>query len=489
MKTNRALVAALAAASLASPFARAVQLSPGGTGQALLYPYYTVQSNAGNPFNTYISVVNTSATVPKALRVRFRESRNGADVASLNLYLGQNDVWTAAIVPDGQGTRLVTADHTCASPGVGPIDYTKPGPGLAFSNAAYTGLFADGAGAGLDRTREGYIEVLEMGELTGSMAFAAIHTSAGIPANCPALAGLTAASVTKPTGGLMGSLTIINVANGQDFTVPAEALDALASQPYFRPVDDPYPSFAAAEIDPVSAVTTKSAVYRSSWSRGVDAVTAVLMRTPLMEYAKDADVNAATDFILTMPTRHLMTTATTAQPPFSAGRWQSRCGVLAFSGAESLRAGEEFGGIYFNRAQQSQYLGGGGGYLGQMPEYLMLCGSTNVLTIENGTPKRVVLGSLSDTVSYPLNIRAGFSNGWMRFHAFDSRVMTSLPQSTRFDLSTGVTTQGAHTFRGLPVTGLMVRSLQNGLLSCGGTTCQGNYGGSVPMGYERLITP
>lgn len=487
-KIKRTAMAAAVATSLAILPADAVQLSPGGVGQALIYPYYTVQSNAGNPFNTYISVVNTSSTAPKALRVRFREARNGADVASLNLYLGQNDVWTAAIVPDGQGTRLITADSSCTFPVVGPLAGQVAAPqGLAFSNAAYTGASDDGAGSGLDRTREGFLEILEMGELTGSMASAATHLASGFPANCSALGGLTAASVTKPTGGLIGSLTIINVANGQDFTVPAEALESLASQPYFRPVEDAYPSFAAAEIDPMSVVTTKSAMYRSAWARGVDAVTAVLMRTPLVEYAMDADVNAATDYLLTMPTRHLMTTATTAQPPFTPGRWQQRCGVVASGG--TLRAGEEFGGIYFNREAQSQGLGNPGGFLGQTPEYLMLCGSTHVLTIENGTPKRVVLASLSETVSYPLGIRSGFNNGWMRLSAFESRVINSLPQSSRLDLATGVATQGAHTYRGLPASGIMVRSLQNGLLSCGGQTCQGNYGGSVPIAYERMISP
>lgn len=475
------------AVALAMPMAAsAVSLAPEGVGQALIYPYYTVQSNGGNPFNTYISVTNTSSTAPKALRVRFRESRNGAEVASLNLYLVQNDVWTAAIVPDGQGTRLISADRTCTHPSLAQASGALPPPaGLAFSNAAYTGAFADGAGAGLDRTREGYIEILEMGVLTGTMANAAIHTAAGVPPNCPALTGLTSASVTKPTGGLMGSLTIINVANGQDFTVPAEALESLASQPYFRPVEDPYPSFNAAEIDPVSVVTTREAVYRSMWPRGVDAVTAALMRVPMLEYAKDSAVNAATDYVLTMPTRALMVTATTAQPPFSPGRWQSRC---AF-GQGTTRPGDEFIATYFDRAQRTNTLPSLGAVGGQQIDYLVLCGTTHVVTIDNGAPQRVVLGSLAETVSFPLNLRPGFVNGWGRLSGGDKMAMTSLAQSTRFDLAAGTSTTGAHVYRGLPTSAIMVRSLQNGLLNCGGQPCQGNYGGSVAMAYERSISP
>ena len=43
--------------------AQAIYHDPNGTGQALVYPYYTVQSASGNAFNTYISVVNTTTVV------------------------------------------------------------------------------------------------------------------------------------------------------------------------------------------------------------------------------------------------------------------------------------------------------------------------------------------------------------------------------------------------------------------------------------------
>ena len=58
MKTALALLAAL----LASLPASAVSLSADGTGQALVFPYYTVRSANGNAFNTYLSIVNHSTT-------------------------------------------------------------------------------------------------------------------------------------------------------------------------------------------------------------------------------------------------------------------------------------------------------------------------------------------------------------------------------------------------------------------------------------------
>jgi len=92
------------AASLATAFgaavpAHAVNLNPDGLGQALIYPYYTVRTaDGGNAFNTYLSVVNTAAQA-KAVRLRVREGRAGKPVLDFNLYLGPNDVWTAAMVP------------------------------------------------------------------------------------------------------------------------------------------------------------------------------------------------------------------------------------------------------------------------------------------------------------------------------------------------------------------------------------------------------
>ena len=77
--------------------------------------------------------------------------------------------------------------------------------------------------------------------------------------------------------------------NGQDFTVNAEALSDLSTRPFFRQPSDAYPDFAAAEIDPVSVVHANGQLYRSTWSRPEDAVTAVMMRNQwLGEYVLDA---------------------------------------------------------------------------------------------------------------------------------------------------------------------------------------------------------
>src|SRR5258706_14236334 len=95
MKAALAL-ACLFIALWVSPAARAVYLNPEGHGQALIFPYYTVQSAATGAFNTYLSIANRSFE-GKALRVRVRERRNGRESASFNLFLGRQEVSTGTM--------------------------------------------------------------------------------------------------------------------------------------------------------------------------------------------------------------------------------------------------------------------------------------------------------------------------------------------------------------------------------------------------------
>jgi hypothetical protein len=97
----------------------------------------------------------------------------------------------------------------------------------------------------------------------------------------------------------------------------------------------------------------------------------------------------------------------------------------------------------------------------------------------------MVLGSLDKAAD--LLPSSTFYNGWADIAQASPGALTSLPSSTRTNASTGVTTSGPHQFSGLPVTGLFVRVFQNGTLSCGGASCQGNYGGAFSLRYRRSI--
>jgi len=127
MKKHKPIYSAMAGLYAAAGLiqcAEAANLNPGGTGQALIYPYYTVN----NDLNTLLSVVNTRDEV-KAVKLRFLESDNGQSVLDFNLYLAPFDVWTAALSATGNGAELATADNSC-TPFLG-----NPQPFLRFSGA------------------------------------------------------------------------------------------------------------------------------------------------------------------------------------------------------------------------------------------------------------------------------------------------------------------------------------------------------------------
>lgn len=489
------------AIALAAAFdASAVSLGVDGLGQALIYPYYTVRSSEGNPFNTYVSVVNHTSDA-KAVRVRVREGILAKEVLSFNLYLSPNDAWTAAIVPTSAGASMLTTDTSCTDPafvaGTGSSS-------LDFRNTLYTGSTGDGYGATLDRTREGYIEMIEMATLTAASRTAITHNAAGVPANCATIRGPDVPSVARPTGGLSGTLTLINVASGMDFTVNADALADLGTRQFFRPPTDPYPDFAASEIDPVSVVVANGQLYRSTWNRGVDAVSAALMRHSWSaEYLLDRGTASASDFVVTQPVRHHYVASSQVQPPYSADNsYSPHCVSESF-----VEFGERFAGEYFTREERTRFASAIIGVPPPRWDSFVLCAAAGVgdvrdagATVMPDPSRSTVLGSTTMGLYVANGLSAQtFQNGWLLLTRRDSAAsvfppipaptVASLASSIRMDIATGTVISGAHTYSGLPIVGFSVRTFRNGTLACASGACQGNYGGAFPLKYTRRISP
>ena len=172
---QRWLVSALGATA-----AQAVSVNPDGLGQALIYPYYTVRDKVAGAalFTSLLSVVNSTQSA-KAVKVRFLEGKNSREVLDFNLYLSKKDVRVAAIVPTATGAAVYTPDNSCTTPTVGATLATA----TEFVVFAYTGSAADGADPSLDRTREGYVEIIEMGDIAGgsNTEDEVTHDSTGSP--------------------------------------------------------------------------------------------------------------------------------------------------------------------------------------------------------------------------------------------------------------------------------------------------------------------
>jgi len=318
------LVAALVAVSC--PSAQAVNLSLDGSGQVLIFPFYTTR----NGFVTTVSVTNTESLQSKAAVVTFREARTGARVMGFHIWLPPNGIWTGTVVAAGEGAGIYSGSGPCSTPQLP----SGGGNSLAFVSHHYTGLavdsFPDNGGTSLDRTRDGYLEVIEMGVLADGATDAASQPSTAAARirsrdmsmlNCAALQAPminpNGTDLLTPAGGLTGSYIIINSTTGVEFAGKAVALQNFFVPPagsrnaLYSPVESGLPDLA-------SVSPARSVVLRPSGTVGadvqivtdwvaaggapIDAVSAVLMASTL-SHEFDASPGMKTELIVTMPTK------------------------------------------------------------------------------------------------------------------------------------------------------------------------------------------
>ncbi|MDQ6621143.1 MAG: hypothetical protein M3Z31_15850 [Pseudomonadota bacterium] len=480
---QKSLYAALAGLGAlgATGAAQAVNVNPDGLGQVLIYPYYTTRSDAaGNTYNSLLSVVNSTASA-KAVKVRFLEGKNSREVLDFNLFLSAYDVWTAAILPStgGGGARVGTTDRSCTLPAI-------PAGGQDFVNFAYgSGSANDQGGATLDRTREGYVEIIEMGYIIdNSTTYNQITHVNGVPPGCASVTDSQAAADTSfLTGGLFGGLTLINVGAGTDYTEDAVALDNFYSLPqnlYF-PAGSTAPDLSLAS-PPVATVFTSNSsgtpgVVQSTFggaSGGINAVSAVLMHNNILnEFVLDPGTKSGTDWVITMPTKRFYVSAGTGAA--SGGLFQRNFNGTAGSCDDvSLNI--------YDREERTTSTPLT--FSPPPPQGVnQLCWEANVVTFNNSN----VLNSTNTA-----NIQTTFQNGWLRIGFFPAtvtgqvhRLTTSTSTFTPVPGTTGAT--AAATYFGLPVVGFAVQNFSNGNLTVGGVTIGQNYGGNFMHKYTRLI--
>jgi hypothetical protein len=356
MKTtslSSALVAALVGvagiASLANAQSR-MYLNADGLGQVLIYPYYTVNNNQA----TLVSVVNTTDQT-KAVKVRFLEGRNSQEVLDFNLYLSPFDVWTGQITDLGNANGpgvLATTDTSCTVPDLvnRPAQGTTPAGSVDFRNFQYAANRKDDGPQGLDRTREGHFEIIEMGNVLNNgdaadrvietsagepiartLRSAIKHTAAGVPSNCAAVRGAWASTgvwtatganvdMTPPSGGLFGGVSIVNGARGTNLSYNADAIDGFYRQQgtaasglwntlHVRP-DSVNPSLVSAAnradggVDSEVFINGQSVVMGFPAGREASAVSALFMyRNLLNEFVADAALGANSEWVVTFPTK------------------------------------------------------------------------------------------------------------------------------------------------------------------------------------------
>ena len=352
---TRALLAAGAALSATAPIERAaaVTLNPQGTGQVLLFPFYTV--NGQN--QTLISIANTTARA-KAIAVHFREARNGRPVGNLNVYLAPFDTWTGAITQslNGAGARLVVRDRSCTVPAIAGAQ----SDGVDFNSSGYTGANRDYPASTesqlgvIGRTREGFVEVIEMGELQsgpGRLQFAeeVVTRTEGVPLDChsivdawvatsagaanPNWSDKPALNIDLPGGGLRGNAAIVNALMGTMFAYSAEALTGFYADrtaPGALHQLNPYgPTLANANSGNGQVIATLLSAQGNATTEiytlpqpNADPVSLVLMQSRVLnEFVTDPALGASNEWVLTFPTKSFYVdsqTSTTPLRPFTS---------------------------------------------------------------------------------------------------------------------------------------------------------------------------
>lgn len=471
-----AIIAGVAGVAGLVNVSNAVSLNADGLGDVLVYPYYTV--NGDN--DTLISVVNTTNKV-KAVKVRFVESLNSREVLDFNLYLSPYDVWTGAVTEYGQASggevpgMIRTDDKSCTVPAIKP-------EGEPFVNYAYTGKNNDAGPDGLARTRQGHIELIEMGIVEDpALAAAATHTSAGVPSKCSALVnawftstgqwridrndGVTSGvtDTSNDRGGLFGSAIIVDTEVGSSFSYNADAIEgfylATGSTLHFDP-GTTSPDLtngnggaysAGLGYGQVANVFNSGAVQSFGFALGdVRAVSTLYMHSNIYnEYIQGNGF--ATEWVVTFPTKRYHVdeaiVGSTPIPPFT--------NTFKKIGSNGYGACEEIGFSYWDREEQTTTITFGG-FSPPKPEEdgPALCYEAEIVTFtQDLAGGSAILGESSE---HARNVDVKFNQGWARIN-FPRNSMTA-PE---------ITSQSERTIFGLPVTGFQVSEYKTSVDAAG----------------------
>jgi hypothetical protein len=337
-----------------------------------------------------------------------------------------------------------------------------------------------------------------MATLTGTIANAVTHVN-GTPSNCNAVqpanfsaATAPAGTFTPPNGGVTGSYQIINVNSGASFGGNPTVLANFSAASIYTDVGDETTNLSSAN-PPVAVVVVNqqtgasgpgATVYNATYANGADAVSATLMHSNVInEYSLDTGAKAATDWVMTFPTKRFYVTTAGATTPFT-------------NKFVSTGACEPISFTYFNREEAGQTASSGDFSPLPAVQTQAICWESQVLSIVNNTSisaaSSVVLGSQN---SLQVAVNPNFENGWANLSFTGTAATTTGLSSTTgtatvTNVNTGITTAATTAnFRGLPVVGFMVRTLNNSLLTCSTGTCTGAFGALYDHKYQVTATP
>lgn len=491
MKRNSlttAVIAGIAGVAGIANMAGAVNLNPDGLGQVLIYPYYTVRGGNG----TLLSVVNTTSE-GKAVKVRFLEGLDSREVLDFNLYLSMYDVWVAQVYDNGSGGAVATTDNSCTVPAftqsLGNGVKAQPFSNLGYAQGPYGAKQGtDGGDTSLDRTREGYVELIEMGVVTNATkgSLTAITHVSGVPAKCSQVVGAWSPGgywvsnpnidISAPTGGLFGAGSVINVGAGTIAAYDADAVDGFSATSLHTGPGDLFPNLSQANW-PSAGNSATSYVFNdgtlvtstyNSLGGGIGTINAVssvfTAEDVYNEFVTDATVGASSEWVVTFPTKRFYvdpaivgTDSSDYLPPFEQ----------VFDGESCFTVGL----VYTDREENRPV-----GSIGFSPPPITgsnaLCYESSVITfnqsgVEPGVPSAVLASDLATNVD-----TSGYSSGWLDL-SFPDAQEALLPSVE------------GNIFNGTPVTGFLVTNYVNANVTPGVLS---NYSGLYRHRFQRSVT-
>lgn len=419
--------------------ASAVKMSSNGIAEVIIAPYYTVQG--GN--STLISITNVSNET-KAVKLRFRESQHGLSAGSINIYLPPSDVWTGKIEETGDGAKLVTNDPSCTQPG--------PESGFLLVNDFYK---SDAAGGSLARTREGYIEIFDMGsiiddDIVNAVSFDHSKGEPKEPNDCGLIddywmRGAVADDdgiwrkdpnhgMVNHFGGLMAQVNIINVQDGVEYSEPLTLFTAFSDSK-----DSLHSAPLALIPDLRSASPSESESPSEIWSKAIDAVSGLIMAESLLnEFTVNASVDASSEWSITFPTKYVYTDTTGEKQPFTK--------PFGVNGAC-----EEVTLQYWDRDTKTR----------DTDDLLKLCYAANIVKF-TGVGEETNIFHANASASDEIKLEDGYANGWAKM-SFVTMVDTPSEPPLEGDYVGHFmkTSGGKKLYPGLPVIGFFASRLGN----------------------------
>ena len=277
--------------------------------------------------------------------MRIREGYDGRDVLDFSVFLSAYDSWSGVLFSledagiTGSGAGIIVTDPTCTAPSFASLmtSLSDGRPYQPLLDYAYTGANNDTGPTDDSRTREGTIEIFEMGQLSGQ-TLTAITPGDGTAPNCDAIPSpVPSSDITTPGGGLVGSSAVVYVAQGTFFPIDAYAIEGFFNAAAFFPSGSPSPDLSDASVNSNGFVTADIPINGSYVTlnyppdQAIDAVSALFMADRIYgDFDISPSAGANTDWVITFPTKRFYVDPSInggAVPPFeelfgnpSAGR-------------------------------------------------------------------------------------------------------------------------------------------------------------------------